>query len=484
MEMKNKKISFINTPTQLYSLMDSLGSTIYSTIPPYGLGYVASASAKILGRDNISFFDAEYLRLSPGQVVEKVLKEKPDIVAINATSPNFFLAKEIVELLGKILGKKIIVGGPHAILSPESFLSDSTISKYILFVGTGDGEPTISAYLKGKNLDQIPNIAYLDQNGKIQISRIKEKVKSEEINLDRSFFLNDIVISGDRIESYILAARGCPYSCSFCAAPLINSTMTTKSKKVLKNEMKQLLDRGVNYIRFIDDLFLISEEKIYELKEIFDELRISKNNFGFEATARSNISVKFEEKTWQVLSDLGLKEIEIGIESGSEKILKLMKKSTNSNNVIVTVENAIQHGIYVKGFLIVGYPYETEDDLQKTLDLTQKLKNIAGNRIRFSPVVAKAYPGTKLYNDLHEHFSGDEILSTDALIDLSSYLSDNFTKQEKEILHNRTRYNAVHTKDDMPIVLSELTDGANLHFVLEILARLILVEKEINIRVA
>lgn len=467
-------IAFINTPTQLYSCKNVSNTEKYSTIPPLGLGYVATAACEVVPKSNITFIDAEHLRLSPKEIIQTIIGSNPEYVAINATTPNWHIAKNIIIGIQKTINCRIIIGGSHSILASDSILKDSDINHLIFFVCIGDGEPTIVDLLKGKDLSQISNIKYIDKDKNIVKTNHEVARQFKNMIIDRSFFLNDPLITGSKIESYILSARGCPYKCSFCAAPVISQTFAKREYNSLKKELVELISQGVNYIRFIDDLFLSSKKRINELQRIWTELVLSKENFGFEATARTNIAHRYSDEIWAILVDMGLREIEVGIESGSQRILDIMSKRTSNKEVVKTVSMAISHGIKVKGFLMLGYPTETIMDLEKTYELARELKSIGGSSIRFSPVIVKAYPGTAIYD---KYFHLVDSLSSDYLLDITKCFTQIFSEYEKNILKNRTRYNAVHTYNNSPVSLSEMTGGAKLDDVIIYLAKIILISE-------
>jgi anaerobic magnesium-protoporphyrin IX monomethyl ester cyclase len=447
----------------------------YPTIPPLGLGYVATAASEIVGPESVTLIDAEHLRLSPAETARLIAAENPAYVCVNIASPNYAIAREIIRLTGADLGQRIVVGGPHAILSPDGILLDRDIGRYILGVCTGDGEPTIHALLRGTDCARVPNLRYRDRRGQVVQSLVSEALSNQQLNnrlLDRRFFANDPLVNGRKVESYVLSSRGCPFRCDFCAAPRLNGQLARRSSESLLAEIRSLLVRGVNYIRFVDDLLLTSEKQISALSEVFDTLGISSPDFGFEATARASIAANYRPSTWAMLAGMGLEELEIGIESGSPRVLRLMGKRTGPDEVFRTVRQAVAHGINVKGFLMVGYPTETSWDLDLTVGLAAELKAIAGDAIRFSPVIAKAYPGTELYEQhraIVQHF-GD-----DTLIDLAEGFTDSPPASAASWLKARTRYNAIHTLQGRPAMLSELTGGASLKEVLDTLRKLILI---------
>lgn len=469
------EILFINTPTQVYNEKNRELED-YSTIPPFGLGYVATAATEVIPREKIEFIDGEYERLSVNELEEVARKINPKTVALNITTPNYSIAKEIIIKIGQVIGKNIIVGGAHPTLSPNEILMDDDISDYIKFVSIGQGEEVIKEYLKGSPFYNIPNISYINQSGRIENSykSLLSKDYVDSLIIDRSFFNNDLVKEGGRIESYVLTSRGCPYKCSFCAAPLINPNFTSRRDESLEREIRELIDREVNYIRFIDDLFLVSSKRVKELKKLFARIGINKKNFGFEATARTNIIHRFNDETWKMLVEMGLKELEIGIESGSLRILNKMRKKTTNEYVYKSVKMASSYGVDVKGFIMLGYPTETYEELQQTVELCENLKIIAQERVRFSPVVVKAYPGTEMYEDVKEIIDP----FGDTLIDLTKHLDEEFSFDDVIILKKRNRYNAVHTLDEEPIALSQITGGASMDEVLSALSKIVLISVE------
>ena len=235
-----------------------------------------------------------------------------------------------------------------------------------------------------------------------------------------------------------------------------------------------MIQSGVKHIRFIDDLFLCSSNRILEFAEIFSELGLNKKNFSFEATGRIDILSKFDESIWEKLSMHGLSEIEIGIESGSQRILNLMNKNISIFEIFQTIKKCMLYEIKVKAFIICGYYTESVKELGETIALCNNLKHLAKNKIRFSATPAKAYPGTLLYNQIIS--CGHTISQQYMYIDLSQHLC-NADEKTKIILKSRTRYNAVHQESESPLFLSEISGGADASSVIKALIRIALISK-------
>ena len=439
---------------------------------------MATAASEVVGPERVKLIDAEHLRLSPSETARRITAQDPAYVCINIASPNYAIAREIIYLTGRDLGQRIVVGGPHAILSPDSILLDRDIGRHILGVCTGDGEPSIQGLLNGTDRAHIPNFKYLDRQGQVASSLLCERLSKDQLNnriLDRRFFANDPLVNDQKVESYVLSSRGCPFRCDFCAAPRLNGQLTRRSTQSLIEELRRLSALGVNHVRFVDDLLLTSEKHAVELKIVFDALGFRAPSFGFEATGRASIVANYKPAMWDMLAGMGLEELEIGVESGSPRVLRLMGKRTGLEEVFCTVRQAVAHGIRVKGFLMVGYPTETRNELDLTVKLAAELKSIAGDAIRFSPVIAKAYPGTLLYE---QHRELAQSFGDDTLVDLTEGFTNSLPASAAHLLKARTRYNAIHTLHGYPVTLSELTGGASLEEVMEALSKLILISGE------
>ena len=473
------KVLLINTPTDLYP-REGRGR-FYETIPPMGLGYVATTAAEIVGRDNVVLIDGEYLGLHPSSIAEMVASHSPEVVGVNALSPTYHITRKIIQLINGCLPEtKIIVGGPHAILDPEGILRDSGIR--VKFVCGGWGEEAIGAFLKSKPLKNIPGIFYLE-GGKIKrtetVSISQEKLDGSY--LDHTFFENDPnmtespEIEGRRIESYILSSRGCSYDCRFSAAKyLTGGKIAFRSITSIFSEIDELRERkGVNYIRFVDDLFLVTKKRFLDFWQGLRERGMDRGNFGWEANGRADILSRWEGSLWELLRASGLRELEMGIESGSPRILEMMNKKITPEQVEATVRSAVEQGIRVKGFLMVGFPGEKREDLEATLSLATRLKGIGGEMVRLSPVFAKPYPGTPLWEIYQEVLRGG--------ISSEGYINFDLTTREdtgviREVLNERRRYNAVSiVEGGRPFVLSEYTDGASAQEVIGVLRDLILI---------
>ncbi len=464
------EILFVNSPNGKYP--DGGRPASYECIPPYGLLYCATVCVNAIGRQSVMVLDAEYEGLSIAQIVDRINRICPRFVALNATSVNLSVVLELIANISR--PKSVIVGGTHAILSPADFFTEKIADK-ILFVCTGAGEPVFSQFLSGVPISKISGIAYME-GSKVVLTEANAKNPFVDTILLRGLVSHDPQKNGEKVESYMLTSRGCPYFCSFCAASAIcKRQVAFRSVDSIERELRYLKELGVNYIRFVDDLFMANARRLVSLCECMRNLDWSRANFGFEATGRIDILSRMKNSLWKLLFDCGCRELEIGVESGSRRILRLMNKGYTKGELLSVAKSAVATGIKLKAYIMAGYFSETEDELHETLDLCMKLRGICGENIRFSATPVKAYPGTRLFKEVMKAKENNEDLFQNSKnVDLAEW----FGVRDCDtacILKRRTRYNAMYALCGKPIAISEISGGASTDSVLRLLCDVALV---------
>src|SRR3989338_6229363 len=219
---------------------------------------------------------------------------------------------------------KIIWGGVHATLLPEQTLKN----KYVDIIVYGEGEETflelIQAIDKGLSLKNIKGIGYKESN-KIILNEKRELIE----NIDKINLRWDLVNPKDYIHNFekkksisTITSRGCYFRCSFCYNQTFFGARYFRGfspEKVLE-EIKFLLDLKVETIKFEDYNFLVDKNRT---KEICNLIKQEKLDFTWSAPIRAHY---FTEEFTKEITSVGYKYCNIGAESGSERILKLIKK--------------------------------------------------------------------------------------------------------------------------------------------------------------
>src|SRR5271170_6942491 len=172
--------------------------------------------------------------------------------------------------------------------------------------------------------------------------------------------------TGER-RAAVLTSRGCPFDCSWCSKPTFGRTFRQQSPARVLEELVALKTRfGVDYVRFCDDVFGISRPWI---EELIDRILAADLGLQFECLARVDL---LKPDLLHRLRQAGLARVYVGVESGSQKMLDLMNRGTKLSQVERTAAALRAEGIRQFWFLMLGYPGETMDDIEATLQLFRK----------------------------------------------------------------------------------------------------------------
>ena len=320
---------------------------------------------------------------------------KPDVVGITAFSVKFESAKCIAKLSKDFDNTiPVIMGGHHATIMPNDVLD----SPHIDFVVRGEGEKTIVEFidqLEGdQNWDIIDGLSYKDKFGQI----IHNQNRKLNLDLDSLPFpdrkaLYDVENYEPNILANLFASRGCPYKCAYCGTQNVwTNRVRHHSPERIVEEIKMVKQQfGATLFTFFDDVFALNKNRTLELTKKMVDADL---NIRWECLTRVNL---LTDNLLINMKKSGCVKIDIGVESGSPRILKDTLKGITIDEIIDGTKMIKKHGIFVYAFLMIGLPTETEEDVNMTKEFLLKLKpNWAGISI-FTPI-----PGTKLFNDLIE----------------------------------------------------------------------------------
>lgn len=190
---------------------------------------------------------------------------------------------------------------------------------------------------------------------------------------------------------FVVSSRGCPYRCIFCSNRIITGRRYRyKSASLTVNELEVLNGKyGKNFAVFLDDNLLVSRERIYSLIEEIKRRGLHKRmTFSFQSRG-DNVS----ETLLKDLFSAGFKSVFFGMETSSEKIMKIVQKDETVAQCVAAAKMAKKIGYYVSATFIYGFPEETREDRMNCVKLSQE---IGLDQVRYNN--ATPYPGTELYN--------------------------------------------------------------------------------------
>jgi B12-binding domain/radical SAM domain protein len=338
---------------------------------------------------------------------EIVGKYKKVVLLISFFTTQFFDVEEVIKNVRKDFDKKVIciAGGPHPTGSPLS-----TLNLGFDLVVLGEAEEVflklIDKMLKDEEYFSLPNIAYFDENKGLIINKRDEKF----VDLDKFPPITK------HFEHYgpIEITRGCPYRCNFCQTSQIFGTkLRHRSVEKVCEYIEIMLSKGLADTRFITpSLFLYGSKtgkdlNLSKIEELFKNVKgiIKSKGKLFVGTFPSEIRPEHINKdTIEILKKYADNDnVILGAQSGSERILKLANRGHTLDDVCNAVEFLTKANFKVNLDFIFGLPYETKDDVIKTIDFIDKL--ISKYRVRIHAHYFIPLPGTKFQDCLPERSS-------------------------------------------------------------------------------
>ena len=374
--------------------------------PPLGIAYIAAVleqynhKVKILDRDVI----LRKNRMDFEKVDEITLKEiesfGADMIGISATTPNMGDEIHISSLIKKRNpGLKIVLGGPHATCEPVLTLQKC---RDIDVVVRSEGEFTMLNLANGLELRRIEGITFRDGNRLISnpdrplCSDLDKLPYPAWHLLDMKFYSKPNVSVGRGLNlrsTSVFSSRGCPYRCDFCAGHIMfPGKVRFHSPQRMIEEMEHLVDSySIEAIYFADDMFLSSRKRTAEFLQLLVENE-KLNKIKWIAQARADV---VDETILKSLKRAGCVHLEYGFESGSQRMLDIMNKRSTVEDNVRAATLTRKAGLRFSGFIMVGYPGETEADFEKTVKFLKKVRPTVISFIVFFPL-----PGTAVYKNL------------------------------------------------------------------------------------
>ncbi len=318
------------------------------------------------------------------------------LIGISAkTGEQVYSGLKICKYIKKKCNTPIVWGGPHATFFPEQ----TCASKFVDFVIRSEGEETlyelIEALENKKGYEKIKGLTY----------KINKKIYSNE---DRPFMdlntlslpaydLIDIKKYQDSIGHIIIeTSRGCPHRCSFCYVHLFHK-FKWRVKNIIKviEEIKEIqIKYNISKFFICDDNFFVDKKRVMEFCK---SVKQEKLNLEIITGGRANYIANYTPGELKLLEEAGIKYLGIGAESGSQRILDLIKKDIKVEDIIKSAKNCIEHNITPIYSFVIGIPGEKKEDLYKTINIYKELKKISPKVEINGIYVYSPYPGTPIY---------------------------------------------------------------------------------------
>ncbi|HEY0195941.1 MAG TPA: radical SAM protein [Methanobacterium sp.] len=376
---------------------NALKNSLGFIAPPMNLMYLASSLEK--ESFSVRILDDDFLQMGYEKVSEIAGKLNPQLVGVTATTSTIKSALKYVELVKNILPHSLtVIGGPHTTFMPSETLKSS---ENLDLVVMGEGEETMvdlanHSTESGQDLDLVKGIVYRElKSGNLKITQKRPLIN----DLDSLPFPARHLVPFDSYGAPqentggIITSRGCVYNCNYCSSSLImGKKFRSRSPDNVVDEIEELIDQHhIRDIGFMDDTFMLNKRRA---NDIADEIKARDLDLSFVASSRVD---RVDQNLLQNLKSAGMKTIYYGVESGSQRILDLMKKGITLKQAEDAVKSAKNVDLEVLTSFILGYPGETEEDMNNTIDFSTKLDS---DYCQYS--ILTPFPGTPVYNELKE----------------------------------------------------------------------------------
>jgi anaerobic magnesium-protoporphyrin IX monomethyl ester cyclase len=340
----------------------------YQVGPPLGLLYLG-AVLRDAGHE-VRLLDLRARQESIENNAKALTHFEPDVIGLSVVIPEAAVLRGAVRCL-KVLAPraKIVVGGPYAISSTLEVLGVPAIDAVVCGEGEAVLPRLVAAWAAGAAQPVLPGVGYPG----VGLGPAPEPIA----DLDALPFPAWELVEFDtyhrqprhgylyRNREYfsVLTSRGCPYHCTFCQA-LFGHRYRMRSPKCVVDEVEALYrQHGIREIHFVDDCFNLD---LPRAKAICDEIVHRDLDIGitFPAGLRADaMDCELIDK----LAAAGTFKIPYGIETASLRLQKMLKKNVNLAKLSVIIDHTVRRGIIAQGFFMLGFPTETETEVQQTI---------------------------------------------------------------------------------------------------------------------
>ncbi len=369
--------------------------------PSLGLGYLAN---QIRNDHDVKILDCLKERVEGQQLLPFLEEFKPDLVGSQCYSMDLPKVRNILQTV-KDFDKSIvtIVGGAHPTGLPKETMK--LFGRNLLdFVFVGEGEIGFPKLLRElekadhADFNSVPGLGWMN-DGELRINQGTQVEDLDSLGMpawnliepDKYPFSPHGVVCMNYPIAPIMATRGCPYHCTFCSTA--GTRLRKRSVESVREEVLLLYNQyGIREFHIVDDNFTL--DLGYAKALIKDLLKL--NLKASWATPNGVRLDRLDEEILHLMKELGFYSIAVGIESGSERIRRKMKKGST----LQSVRNQLQKvskvkGIDITGFFIIGFPTETREDIEQTLRFARELPLHRAAFHSFIPL-----PGAEIWREM------------------------------------------------------------------------------------
>jgi radical SAM superfamily enzyme YgiQ (UPF0313 family) len=293
----------------------------------------------------------------------------------------------------------VVWGGWHPSLFPSDCLAEPSVDITV----QGQGEETFAEIVErlvtGQSLEGCLGCTVRLPDGRIRVNpprtmRSLDSFRAHDysmIPVERYYELK-----GKRQLDFI-SSQGCNFRCAFCSDPFVYGRKWVGLDPVtMVMRLKELSDRyHFDDVNFQDETFFTQRDRVLAMADRIIELGMQ---FTWAGTMRADQGVRLPETVWARCKQSGLRRLLVGVESGSDEMLRRIRKDIKIEQVFATAERMVQYGIAGHFPFIVGFPDESDDSIRETLNCAKRLRAMSPEFL--TPIFYfKPYPGSAIVSE-------------------------------------------------------------------------------------
>ncbi|MAG31025.1 MAG: hypothetical protein CL908_09065 [Deltaproteobacteria bacterium] len=390
-----------------FALVAPPWEVMINSYPPLGLGYVAGAAIQAGFPTTIHDYGLNP-HVAVGRIVDEVLDAEPEVIGITTWTHLYHVCCDLAKAFKRRRPDvTIVMGGPHVTIFPAETLDEEPACDYVI---AGEGEIAMVELLAVLDpndgewtADRIGEIAGLSWRGESGPVKNPTRGINTEIE-DLPFPARDVMEiekyplrawDGERMTT-MMTSRGCPYACTYCFKGLFGRRYITTPNDLIIAEMEEIHEKyGITHFYFVDDLFVVNINRLMDFVD-----RMKERNLGFRWQALARVD-RLEKEHYVAMAEAGCSKIHYGIETGDPEVMIRVDKEATLEQVHNAVTWCHEAGVMAKGYFMIGLPGDTEESVERTIDMACDLPL---EEAMFS--LTTPFPGTAMWNDIKDRFDG------------------------------------------------------------------------------
>jgi len=384
-------------------LVTPVNPATYQSIPDLGLGYLATW-LRHAGHD-VRIVDCVNRGWDHDTLLAHVLRSRPDVVGFKAFYTDIPSVRRSSRAIRAALpGTTCVVGGPHpSCVSAEESLDSFPDCRFAFHGEAEAGLPMLVDLLAAGDtadarLEQVPALIWRDETGAARKNDGAtcpdlDRLPAWDLLRPGAYDFSQTFYSLRKRVAPVVATRGCPLPCTFCAAhQTAGKAIRSRSVDSVLGELDLLADRyGIEEVSFIDDFFTGNKRFV----RAFCRAKLAAGNtmpwacWGVRLTSLDRDLLVLMERA-------GCYAFSVGVESGSPRILAHMQKKLSVKQIedkLALIDDATD--IRAGGLFIIGYPEETVEDIEQTIEFARRIPLFMATFYPFNPL-----PGTPIYDQM------------------------------------------------------------------------------------